>query len=71
MTLPEKLTCRNASQLMSQAQDRALSPAEQLRLQAHLAVCRACDAFNRQMQFLRQALRRHPSRKEEEKDDQS
>lgn len=68
MTQPEKLTCKHASVLLSQAQDRPLTPAEHLRLQAHLTMCRACDAFNRQMQFLRQAFRRHPSRGEEEDD---
>lgn len=68
MTTPEKITCRDVSILISQAQDRPLAPAEQLRLQAHLALCRACESFQRQMRFLRQALGRHPSRHAEDDD---
>lgn len=71
MTSPEKLTCQQAAALMSQAQDRALSPAEKLRLQAHLAICRMCSNFQQQMNFLRQAWRRHPRRDEEEDKDAS
>lgn len=68
MTTPEKITCKDVSILISQAQDRPLTPADQLRLQAHLALCKACESFQRQMRFLRQALSRHPARHGEEDD---
>ncbi len=68
MTNPEKLTCKDVSALVSQSQDRKLSVLEQVRLQPHLAICEACRNFQRQMDFLRQAFRRHPARKEEADD---
>lgn len=66
MTLPDKLTCKQVSVLVSQSQDRTLGPVEQLRLQAHIAICGACRNFQRQMDFLRQAFRRHPAGRDEE-----
>lgn len=66
MTTPEKLTCNQVSVLVSQAQDRNLGPVEQLRLQAHMAICEACRNFQRQMDFLRRAFRGHPAGRDEE-----
>jgi len=71
MTSPEKLTCQQTALLLSQSQDRALFPAEKLRLQAHLAICQICSNFQQQMNFLRQAWRRHPRRSEEDENDAS
>jgi hypothetical protein len=42
---------------MSEAQDRQLSLGERASLQFHLAICRGCRAFNRQIEFLRRAMR--------------
>ena len=66
MSIPERLNCNAVSVLISQAQDRNLSLVEQARLQAHLAICRACLNFQKQMEFLKQAIRRHPARKDED-----
>jgi hypothetical protein len=52
------ISCREASRLMSQAQDRELSLGERVRLRVHLAICRGCRAFNAQLAFLRRAVRR-------------
>ena len=52
------LSCKEATRLMSQAEDRELSPQERAALKAHLAICKACRAANDQMQQLRRALRR-------------
>ncbi|HEU4352228.1 MAG TPA: zf-HC2 domain-containing protein [Burkholderiales bacterium] len=52
------LSCKEASRLMSQAEDRKLSQGERVMLTAHLAVCRACRAAADQFQHLRRALRR-------------
>ena len=52
------ISCREASRLISQAQDRELSLGERVRLRIHLAICRGCRAFSAQLAFLRRAVRR-------------
>jgi hypothetical protein len=51
------ISCKEASRLMSQAQDRELSLGERATLQVHLAICRGCRAVSAQFQFLRRAVR--------------
>ena len=53
-----KLSCREASRLLSQSMDRPLGLAEQARLRLHLTLCDACTNFSRQLRLLRRALRR-------------
>lgn len=57
-----KLSCLQASALMSQAQERALGPVERVRLRLHLAVCAGCANFLRQLEFIRAAVRRYRDR---------
>jgi hypothetical protein len=52
------LNCKQATQLMSQAQDRPLALKDRLGLRLHLLICRACSRFNRQLGVMRQALHR-------------
>ena len=52
------LSCKEATRLMSQAQDRELSLGERASLQLHLTICRGCRAFNAQLAFLRRAVSR-------------
>ena len=52
-----KLSCEEASRLMSQTEDRALSPGQRAALKAHVAVCKACRIAIEQIQHLRRALR--------------
>ena len=59
--LGHMLDCRHASRLISQLQERKLGRLERLRLRLHLAACDACTAFNRQVTFLRDAMRRYRS----------
>jgi hypothetical protein len=40
-------------------QDRRLTSAEQVKLKLHLAACKACTAFERQLRLLREAMRRY------------
>ena len=54
-------TCKEASQLVSHACDRRLTPGERIGLQLHLLICSACARFARQMRFLRTATRRFAS----------
>ena len=52
-----KITCKEATQLVSQGLDRELSGWERLRLRVHLAICDGCTNFKKQMDFLRRAMR--------------
>ena len=52
------ISCKEASRLVSQSQDRQLSLGEQVALRVHLAICRGCRAFSAQVAFLRRAVRR-------------
>ena len=53
-----KLTCKEASRLLSQSMDRQMSVGELARLRLHLTLCDACRNFERQMKQLRQAVAR-------------
>jgi predicted anti-sigma-YlaC factor YlaD len=52
------LTCKNATQLLSEAQDRKLALSEKMRLEIHLALCKGCKNYRNQMKFLSQTCRR-------------
>jgi len=56
------LKCREATRLMSEAQDRELESGEHLSLRLHLMTCRGCRAYRRQMDFLRAACRAFPGK---------
>lgn len=51
-----RLTCKESSLLTSRRLDGPLLMRERIALRLHLAVCKACPAFDRQMQTLRQAM---------------
>lgn len=55
------LNCRQATELMSQEQDRPLSLAERLGLRLHVLICTGCSNYRRQMGVLRAACRRFGS----------
>jgi predicted anti-sigma-YlaC factor YlaD len=63
----KKLTCKNASELVSRSLDGNIGLLERLRLRAHLKVCAACSNFVRQMQFMRKAIGKHPLFKDDDK----
>jgi hypothetical protein len=52
------LSCKEATELMSQEQDRPLSLAERLGLRLHVLICAGCRNYRRQMNVLRAACRR-------------
>lgn len=56
------LTCKEASRLISQRQDRALSMRERLALQMHLAMCAGCALVSKQLEFMRKALAEYAKR---------
>ena len=51
------LSCKEVTQLVSEGLDRRLGFGERVALRVHLAICRSCTNFNRQMGFLRQAMK--------------
>lgn len=52
------ISCKEATELMSQGQDRRLSLRERLALRLHLLFCAGCANFRRQLDVLRAACRR-------------
>ena len=52
------LSCKQATELMSQEQDRPLSLAERIGLKLHVLICAGCNNYRRQMRVLRAAFRR-------------
>jgi hypothetical protein len=63
------LTCKQVSVLVSQSQDRKLGWLERWRLGAHLRVCEGCRNFRQQIEFLRGAIRRHPTLREDDREE--
>ena len=56
------LSCKEATRLLTEKLDRPLSFSERLALGVHLAMCRGCTHFERQMGFLRVACHRYVQR---------
>jgi len=52
------LSCRQATELMSQEQDRPLALSERIGLRLHVLICTGCANYRRQMMVLREACRR-------------
>lgn len=50
------LSCKEATRLISQREDRTLTLGESAALRLHLAICRGCRAVGEQIPFLRRAL---------------
>ena len=49
-------TCKEAAALMIAREDRPLPPVERVALRLHLAICKACPVFERQLSTMRHAL---------------
>jgi hypothetical protein len=54
-----RISCKDASRLISQLQDGDIPLPERLRIRLHLLLCDACTRFEQQMRFLRAALRNY------------
>jgi hypothetical protein len=50
------LKCKQATEMMSQAQDRVLTLHERIGLKLHLLICSGCSNFNKQMAFIHKAM---------------
>jgi hypothetical protein len=53
------ISCKDASQAISQMQDGSVSLPLYLRIRVHLIWCEACKRFEQQMRFLHRAMRRY------------
>ena len=61
-----RLTCKEATRLISEGMDRRLSFPERIRLRLHVGICDACTRFTSQVAFLRRALKVFPGPDEPE-----
>ena len=59
-----RITCKDASRLLSEARERRLGPGERLALRLHLMVCTGCDNFRKQLDFIGTVMRRYRRRDE-------
>jgi predicted anti-sigma-YlaC factor YlaD len=55
-------SCRETSELLSQAEDRPLTFREKVLVHVHLPLCNGCRNFREQLGFIRRAARRYASR---------
>ena len=54
-------SCREAARLQSEALDQSLAWRKKLGLRLHLALCKWCRRYGRQLLFLREAARQRDS----------
>ncbi|MDO9251002.1 zf-HC2 domain-containing protein [Hydrogenophaga sp.] len=54
---PFRRTCKEVSALLIAREDRALPLGERLALRLHLAMCKACPRFERQLLTMRNAMK--------------
>jgi len=54
------MSCRHATEMMSQGQDRRLSFGERVSLRVHLMICVGCRNTLNHFRFLRDAISSHP-----------
>jgi hypothetical protein len=55
------LSCKQASQIISQSLDRPLTMQERFALKLHLLICKYCKQFSQQLHTLRVALKQMTS----------
>jgi len=56
------LHCREITKLVSESMERELSFRQRMNVWMHLAMCRLCSAFARQLRLLRRAAHDNPER---------
>jgi hypothetical protein len=55
--MPLMRTCKEVTALVVAREDRELSAMDQVRLRIHMAMCKACPPFERQMLTMRHAMK--------------
>ena len=63
------LTCREATRLLLEDEERELPVADRLALQVHVKICFACQRFVSQLNFMRRATRAWRKHSEAEDDE--
>ena len=53
------VSCKDVSHLLSQEREQPLTWFARVRVNWHLAVCSMCRAFDKQLGFMREAMRRY------------
>ena len=61
------MNCHDATFLMSQSRERALSFSDRMKLRLHIGICRGCANFERQLPLLGDAAKAHASTPEQKK----
>jgi hypothetical protein len=51
------MQCKQATELISQSQDRNLTFSERLQLKFHLLICNGCARCNKQMKLMHEAVK--------------
>jgi len=64
--LPLMRSCKEVTALVVAREDRTLPVTERLALRMHLAICKACPRFERQMLTMRNAMRQWRNYSEED-----
>ncbi len=59
------LSCREATQMVSESMDRKLPFQDRVLIRMHLLMCRYCSRFSKQMKILRNVSRAHAEHSEE------
>lgn len=52
------LSCKQASELVSQSLDRQLTMRERFSLRFHLLICAACTRFSRQLAYIQATIKK-------------
>lgn len=60
------LKCKEVTHLLSEALDRKLALGERVPLSLHLAMCKGCRNYGRQLDLLRQATRQYSAAPQDE-----
>jgi Putative zinc-finger len=64
-----RITCKEASRLISAGLDTQLTLAQRTSLRLHLALCDACNKMKAQFEFLRRALSTYRNPDPDRRDD--
>ncbi|MFW2374278.1 MAG: zf-HC2 domain-containing protein [Gammaproteobacteria bacterium] len=51
------MDCKQATELMSHAHDRALTWGERIKLRLHLMICRGCNNYNQHLNIISEAMK--------------
>ncbi|WP_421886484.1 zf-HC2 domain-containing protein [Methylibium sp.] len=68
MKMPFLVSCRQSARLLSGRLDRRLTLAERTALRLHLAICKVCPVFDRQLRLMNRAMGRWRAYSEQDRD---